>query len=221
MAGGNDWGLRGSAIGLLTLAVGLVYLWAMNTRLQDRVDLLSVDLDNLRSEIGLVEADAVTAGLQGVSEKGRSRLAPMRKGLISADREVVGHGQIVNVEGAVAKSPFELATAEKKSKSGRYSSRIRSDLEGYATEHSVPMVSVDEAMLIIEAWAEDRRFYKDSVQSGDLSKGEARDETRAGLGEVQEQLRIIFGDYHYAALDETISFLSRLPGAREASDKEP
>ena len=73
---------------------------------------------------------------------------------------------------------------------------------------------VDEAVLIIEAWAEDRRFYKESAQVGDLSAEEARSETRAGLSDVQDQLRLLFGDDHYEALDETISFLGRLQGGQ-------
>ena len=129
-----------------------------------------------------------------------------------------GNAEVVG-GGGVAKMALELTKTDKKSRSDRYSGRVRADLEAYAAEQGLPKVTVDEAMLIIEAWAEDRKFYKDSVQSGDLSKDEARDETRAGLDEVQEQLRIIFGDRHMAALDETISFLARLPGAREGVPK--
>ena len=73
---------------------------------------------------------------------------------------------------------------------------------------------VDEAIVIIEAWADDRRFYKESAQVGDLSADEARSETRAGLSDVQEQLRLLFGEDHYAALDDTISFLGRLQGGQ-------
>jgi hypothetical protein len=221
MSGRTDKGFWVSVVGVLVLSGGLFYLWTLNSQLSERVDLLSADLDTLRKERADLGTRQLAAPAAGSGQKERNRPTQARSGVAAGDGDVIGPGQIVQAEGMVAKTPFEIAKAEKKSRSERYSDRIRKDLEDYAEKHDVPRVSVDEAMLIIEAWAEDRRFYKDSVQSGDLSKDQARNETRAGLGEVQEQLRIIFGDYHYAALDETISFLSRLPGAREGVGKEP
>ena len=72
---------------------------------------------------------------------------------------------------------------------------------------------VDEAIVIIEAWADDRRFYKESAQVGDLSADEARWK-HVPKFDVQEQLRLLFGEDHYAALDDTISFLGRLQGGQ-------
>jgi hypothetical protein len=219
---GTKLSIQGLALGVVALFFGLVYVWNVNTQLHERVELLSADLVGLRHDLTQVDGRLTEASDRQASKSGakdRPRIPVARKNAVVQALSGEPQRELVNAGTAATKTPFELAKADKKSRSERYSDRIRADLDAYAKEHGVAKVTVDEAMLIIEAWAEDRRFYKDSVQSGDLSKDEARNETREGLSEVQDQLRIIFGDRHYAALDETISFLARLPGARDGAAK--